>query len=79
MVEGVGPDPGKIGVNPDPVIFDAPNENPDEVADVNEVKLDMLNRSGPEGGAGIQKEFPGPELEEVAPDLGVSQGALLHG
>jgi hypothetical protein len=28
VVEGVGPDPGKPGVNPDPAILDAPNKNP---------------------------------------------------
>jgi hypothetical protein len=72
LVVGVGPGPGKVGVNPDPEVFDAPNENPDEVVDADEVELDVPNRKGPEGGAGIEKPFPEPGPEEDVPGLGVS-------
>jgi hypothetical protein len=72
VVKGVGPDPGKLGVNPDPAIFDVPNENPDEVVDADKVELDVPNRKGPEGGAGIENPFPEPGPEEDVPGLGVS-------
>jgi len=72
-VEGAAPNPVKLGLNPDPAILGAPKENPDEVADVDEVELDVPNKSGPEGGVGIEKTFPEPEPEEDAPGLGASQ------
>jgi hypothetical protein len=72
VVEGVGPDPGKLRVNPDPAVFDVPNKNPDEVVDTDEVELDVPNRKGPKGGVGMEKPFPEPEPEEDAPGLGVS-------
>ena len=72
VVEGVRPDPELLGVDPHPATLDAPNENPDEVVDVEGVGLDVPNRSGPGGGTSIEKRFPRPEPEEVAPCLGVS-------
>ena len=72
LAEGVGPDPGKLGVNPDPTIFDVPNENPDEVVDADELELDVPNRKSPEGGAGREKPLPEPGPEENVPGLGVS-------
>ena len=72
MVEGVGQDPRKLGENPDPAILGTPNENSDEVVDIDEHELDAPNRSGPEGRADIEKKSPRPEPEEVAPGLGVS-------
>ena len=68
-VEGVGPNPVKLGLNPDPAGLGAPNENPDEGVDIDEAP----NRSGPEGGVGIEKTLPELELEEEAPGLGASQ------
>ena len=41
--------------------------------DVVEVELDVPNRSGPEGGVGIEKVFPELGPEEEAPGLGASQ------
>lgn len=72
-VEDAGPNPVKLGLNPDPASLGAPKENPDEVADVDEVELDVPNRSGPKGGVGIERTPPEPELEEDVPGLGASQ------
>ena len=72
VVEGAGPDPGKLGVNPDPAIFDVPNGNLDEVVDVDEVELDVPNGSGPEGGVGVERTFLESKPKEDAPGLGIS-------
>lgn len=73
VVEGVGPNPAKFGLNADSASLDTPNENPDEVVGVDEVEFDVPNRDGPGGGVGIEKVFPEPELEEDVPGLGASQ------
>jgi len=73
VAESAGPNPVKLGLNADPAGLDAPNENPNEEVDVVEVELDVPNRSGPEGGVGIEKVFPELEPDEEAPGLGVSQ------
>jgi len=73
VVEGVRPNPVKLGLNADPAGLGAPNENSDEAVDVGGVELDVPNRSGPEGGVGIEKIFPEPDPEEDVPGLGTSQ------
>ena len=77
VVEGAGPNPVKLGLNADPTGLEAPNENPDEVVDDGEDELDAPNRSGPEGGVGIEKTSfePETEMEEEEPGFGVSQKA----
>lgn len=72
VVEGAAPNPVKLGLNADPVGLGVPNEKPDEV-DIGGAGLDAPNRSGPEGGVGIEKVTPEPEPEEVAPGFGASQ------
>lgn len=74
VVEGAGPNPVKLGLNAEPVDLGAPNGDPD--VDVVTVELDAPNRSGPEGGVGIEKTFPEPKPEEGTPGLGVSQ--MVH-
>ena len=76
VVEGTVPNPVKLGLNADPADLGVPNEKPDEVVDVDGVGLDAPNRSGPEGGAGMEKVIPEPEPEEVVPGFGVSQ--IVH-
>lgn len=73
VVEGTAPNPVKLGLNADPVGLGVPNEKADEVVDVGGAGLDAPNRSGPEGGVGMEKVIPEPEPEEVAPGFGVSQ------
>lgn len=70
LVEGAGPNPVKLGLNADPVGLGAPKEKPDPVGIG---RVELPNRSGPEGGIGMEKVFPESELEEVTPGLGVSQ------
>jgi hypothetical protein len=48
---------------------------PDEGVDVKGVELDVPNRRGPGGRAGMEKEFPGPEPEEDVSSLGMSHMA----
>ena len=67
IVESTGVNP--VEVEPDD--FGAPKENP-EMVDLDEVGLDVPNRSGPEGGTGMEKP-PEPEPEEDAPGFGESQ------
>ena len=71
VVEGTVPNPVKLGLNADPAGLGVPNEKPDEVVDG--VELDAPNRSGPEGGAGMERVIPEPEPEEVVPGFGASQ------
>ena len=71
VVEDVGPDPAKFGLNADPADLGAPNENADETVEVDDVRSDAPNRNGPEGGLGL--EGTSLEPEESAPGLGASQ------
>ena len=73
VFEGAEPNP----VNGDPDDFGAPNENPDELVEVDEVEVDGPKVNGPEGGVGIEKLFFEPETgsEEGMPGLGASQTA----
>lgn len=73
VVEGAGPNPVKLALNTDSAGLGAPNENPDEVAEVDEAELKPPNRNGPGGGVGIEIVLPEPESEEDAPGLGASQ------
>ena len=70
LVEDAEPNPVKLGLNTDPAGLGAPNKNP---GGAGEVELEAPNRSGPEGGVGIEMVFPEPEPEEDAPGLGASQ------
>ena len=72
VVDGAGPNPVKLALNIDSAGLGAPNENPDEVAEVDEVELKAPNRAGPEG-VGIAAFFPELGPKKDAPGLGVSQ------
>lgn len=52
-----------------------PNENADEVVEVDDVELGAPNRNSPEGGVGIERTFfePVTEQEGDVPGLGASQ------
>jgi len=63
----------KLGLNANPAGSEAPKDNPDEAVEVVGVELDVSNRSGPDGGVGIERLFPELEPEEEAPGLEASQ------
>lgn len=75
VVEGVERNPVEPGSSGDTAGLGIPNENPDEVVEVDDVELDAPNRNGPESGVGIEKIFFEPEtgLGGDTPGLGVSQ------
>ena len=78
VIEGVGPNPVKLGLNVGPAGFGVPNENADGVVEVDAVGLDVPNGKSPGSGVGVEETLfeavIGPEEDE--PGLEASQ--IVH-